>query len=478
MLQNSIIQLSAIALSDAIKNKTLSCEEVMQAYLGQIERLNPQVNAIVSRVDSELLLKQAKEKDQELARGQSVGLLHGLPMAPKDLTATNGIATTLGSPILKNQTNLSDSLMVERLRQSGAIFIGKTNVPEFGLGSHTYNKVFGTTLNAYDLTKSAGGSSGGAAVSLALNMLPVADGSDFGGSLRNPAAWNNVYGLRPSRGRVPALSPELFYDHFSTEGPMARNVQDLAMLLSIQAGYDARAPLSLNEDPTIFTQQLKSSVAGKRIGWLGNYQQYLPMEEGLLEALESSFSYFKDLHIQVEPAQVNFPMEQLWECWLVLRAFITGGKLGSLYQNPANRELMKPEAIWEIEQSLQYSASDVYQASVKRSNWYRAITQLFEQYDYLLLPASQVMPFDTAMDWPKNIAGKSMDTYHRWMEVVIGPTMAGLPVLAMPAGSLNGLPIGFQLIGKPQGELALLQLGDAWQQATPYLQMRPSLLEL
>ncbi|SMC30178.1 amidase [Polynucleobacter kasalickyi] len=476
MPQSPITQLSAVDLSVQIANKNLSCVEVMQAYLAQIDRFNPQVNAIVSAVDSESLLQQAQEKDQELARGRYFGCLHGLPMAPKDLTATKGIATTLGSPLLKNQTNLSDSLMVERLRQSGAILIGKTNVPEFGLGSHTYNKLFGTTLNAYDLTKSAGGSSGGAAVSLALNMLPVADGSDFGGSLRNPAAWNNVYGMRPSRGRVPAISPELFYDHFSTEGPMARNVQDLAMLLSIQSGYDARVPLSLTEDPKVFTGNLETSVAGKKIAWLGNYQNYLPMEEGLLDALEASFSYFKDLQVQVEPAQVNFPLEQLWECWLVLRAFITGGKLGSLYQTPANRELMKPEAIWEIEQSLQYSAVDVYQASVKRSNWYRAITQLFGQYDYLLLPAAQVMPFDTAMDWPKNIAGKTMDTYHRWMEVVIGPTMAGLPVLAIPAGSLHGLPIGFQLIGKPQAELDLLHLGYAWQQATPYLQNRPSIL--
>ncbi len=476
MSNNSLIQLPAKELSEKIANKSISCLEVMQAYLAQIHAINPKVNAIISMVAEEELLRQAQEKDQELARGLYRGGLHGLPMAPKDLTATKGIATTLGSPLLKNQMQLPDSIMVERLRRNGAVLIGKTNVPEFGLGSHTYNQVFGTTLNAYDLSKSAGGSSGGAAVSLALNMLPLADGSDFGGSLRNPAAWNNVYGLRPSRGRVPANSPELFYDHFSTEGPMARNIQDLAMLLSVQAGYDARAPLSLNEDPKVFNQPLDSVLTGKKIAWLGNYRNYLPMEEGLLSALEASFSYFKDLQVEIMPAKVNYPLEQLWECWSVLRPFITGGKLAGLFQIEANRGQMKPEAIWEIEQSQKYSAHDVYLASAKRSAWYKAMMQLFENHDYLLLPASQVMPFDANMDWPKNIAGHAMDTYHRWMEVVIGPTMAGLPVLAMPAGTFQGLPIGLQLIGKPQGELALLQLGYAWQQATPFLQQRPTIL--
>ena len=398
-------------------------------------------------------------------------------MAPKDLTATYGIATTLGSPLLKNQTQLSDSIMVERLRKNGAILIGKTNVPEFGLGSHTYNPVFGTTLNAYDQSKSAGGSSGGAAVSLALNMLPVADGSDFGGSLRNPAAWNNVYGLRPSRGRVPATGPEVFYDHFSTEGPMARNVQDLAMLLSVQAGYDQRAPLSLTTEGKVFAQSLQSNMVGKKVAWLGDFHGYLPMEPGLLGALENALGYFKDLQVEVEAQKVHYPIEQLWEFWLVLRAFITSGKLASLYQEESNRALLKPEAIWEIEQSQRYSAQEVYRASVLRTSWYKAITQLFEQYDYLLLPATQVMPFDAKLHWPKEIAGRKMDTYHRWMEVVIGPTMAGLPVLAIPAGMHQGLPIGLQLIGKPQGEMELLQMGYAWEQATPFKDFRPNLLQ-
>lgn len=468
-MSTAIIELTAKELSQQIAKKEVSCVEVMGAYLAQIQIYNPQVNAIVSQLSHEVLMTEASAKDTALAKGDYQGVLHGLPIAPKDLTATKGIATTLGSPLLKDQTNVSDSIMVERMRANGAIFIGKTNVPEFGLGSHTYNSLFGTTLNAFDDTKTAGGSSGGAAVSLALKMLPLADGSDFGGSLRNPAAWNNVYGLRPSRGRVPAgVSPEAYYDQFSTEGPMARNVPDLAMLLSVQAGYDQRAPLSLREDPTIFGQNLEANMAGRKIAWLGNYQNYLPMEEGLLGSLETALPYFKDLHVELDTAHVDFPLEKLWDCWLILRAFIVGGKLAGLYQNPANRGLMKPEAIWEIEQSHRYSANDVYFASVIRTSWYRAIMQLFDRYDYLLLPAAQVTPFDSQLDWPKTIAGQTMDTYHRWMEVVIGPTMAGLPVLSIPAGIKDGLPMGLQLIGKPQAEWALLQMGYAWQQATPF----------
>lgn len=468
---------TACDYSSMIARKEISCGELMQTYLQQIKTYNPKVNAIVSKLPDDMILAQAKQMDQALSEGKYYGFLHGLPLAPKDLTATKGLPTTLGSPILKDQTQLPDSIVVERMRKNGAVFIGKTNVPEFGLGSHTYNPLFGITRNAYDLSKSAGGSSGGAAVSLALHMLPVADGSDFGGSLRNPAAWNNVYGLRPSPGRVPSQAPDTFYDQFSTEGPMARNVPDLAMLLAVQSGYDQRAPLSLKEDSAVFTKNLDIPVTGKKIAWLGDFNHYLPMEEGLLDALESALRYFVDLQVEVIPAQVNYSMENLWQCWLTLRAFIASGKLSILYQKPANRPFMKPEALWEIEQGQSLLASDIYAASVARTSWYRAVMQLFENYDYLLLPATQLNPFPAEWDWPKSIAGKSMDTYHRWMEVVIGPTLAGLPVLAIPAGLHQGLPMGYQLIGKPRGEWELLTLGYAWQRATPFGNMTPSLLE-
>src|ERR1700693_2047652 len=264
---SQIVMLSAAALANAIRSKQLSCLEVMAAYLDQIERLNPHVNAIVVLQDRGSLLAQARERDAQLVRGGPVGPLHGLPHAVKDLQPVKGIRTTQGSPIFKDFVPTTDSLMVERLRNTGAIFIGKTNTPEFGLGSHTYNPVYGITRNAYDQSRSAGGSSGGAAVALALRMLPVADGSDYGGSLRNPAGWNNVVGFRTSIGRVPNDARDVWIPSIGVTGPMARNVPDLALLLSVQAGYDSRAPLAMEGGGRIFQAPLDRAFKGKRIAW-------------------------------------------------------------------------------------------------------------------------------------------------------------------------------------------------------------------
>src|SRR3984893_11614008 len=268
---NDIVTLDATALAAAIHTPKLSCVEVMTAYLDHIAALNPQVNAIVALQDRDALLAQARGRDDQLAHGEYMGPLHGFPHAVKDLQAVKGIRTTQGSPILKDFVPAADSLMVERLRKAGAIFIGKTNAPEFGLGSHTYNAVYGITRNAYDQSRSAGGSSGGAAVALALRMLPVSDGSDYAGSLRNPAGWNNAFGFRTSFGRVAADGRDAFMPTMSVTGPMARNVTALAMLLSVQAGYDARVPLSLDGDGSVFQRRLDRSFKGARIAWVGDF---------------------------------------------------------------------------------------------------------------------------------------------------------------------------------------------------------------
>jgi len=252
-----IVMMDAASLESTIRSRSVSCVEVMNAYLDHIEKLNPKVNAIVALQDRPGLLAQARERDAQLARGESMGPLHGFPHAVKDMQPVKGIRSTSGSPILKEFVPTADSLMVERLRNAGAIIIGKTNTPEFGLGSHTYNPIYGVTRNAYDQSRSAGGSSGGAAVALALRMLPVADGSDYGGSLRNPAGWNNVFGFRTSYGRVPADARDVWLPSMSVLGPMARTVRDLAMLLSVQAGFDPRAPLAIEEDGVIFQQRLE-----------------------------------------------------------------------------------------------------------------------------------------------------------------------------------------------------------------------------
>jgi len=472
---SSITQMTAIELSKAIHARQISCVEVMNAYLERIHQVNPKFNAIISMVEEGGLLQQATDMDRRIGAKESLGWMAGFPLAPKDLTATAGIPTTLGSPILKNNIPKQDSIIVERMKKAGAILIGKTNTPEFGLGSQTYNTVFGTTRNAYDSSKSAGGSSGGTAVALALNMLPVADGSDMGGSLRNPAAWNNIYGMRPSRGRVPfGPTPEVFMEQLGTEGPMARNVEDLAMLLSIQAGYDARAPLSLDESPQRFTQSLERDFSGKRIGWLGNFNGYLTMEPGLLEALEKNIPYLRAIGFEVDEVMPQFDMEKLWDCWLKLRAFLVAGKLKLFYGNSKFKEMLKPEAIWEIEQAENLNAASLYAASEVRSAWYAEMNRLFQTYDYLILPSTQVFAFDADLNWPKEINDVTMDTYHRWMEVVIGPTLAGLPVLNVPAGfDSNGVPIGLQIIGRPRGDLDVLQFGFAWQKATPYQSISP-----
>lgn len=469
---------TAIQLAQAIQSRQVSCVEVMKAYLAQIERLNPKVNAIVSLQPTEGLLAQAAEKDAQLARGERMGWMHGFPQAPKDLANTAGIVTTQGSPILRNNIPKTDAIIVERARRSGAILIGKTNTPEFDLGSHTYNTVFGTTGNAYDPSKSAGGSSGGAAVSLALRMLPVADGSDMMGSLRNPAGWNNVFGLRPSLGRVPfGPAPEVFYQQLGYEGPMGRTVADLAMLLSVQAGHDTRVPLSIDQDPSVFTRPLQRDFKGKRIGWMGDFNGYLPTEPGVMEVCRQSLRHFETLGCTVEEVQPNFAPERLWRTWLTMRGFLLAGIAGPLYMNEKTRAMLKPEAVWEIENGLKLTAADVWQASVDRSAWYQALNALYQKYDYLVLPSAQVFPFDGKQHWPTSIAGKSMDTYHRWMEVVIGGSLAGVPVLGVPAGfGPTGLPMGLQIMGPAQQDLAVLQLGHAWEQATGYTRRLSPLL--
>jgi amidase len=460
---NDVVTLDATALSAAIHTRKLSCVEVMTAYLDHIASLNPQVNAIVALQDRDALLAQARKRDGQLAHGESMGPLHGFPHAVKDLQAVKGILTTQGSPILKDFVPAADSLMVGRLRKAGAIFIGKTNAPEFGLGSHTYNPVYGITRNAYDPTKSAGGSSGGAAVSLALRMLPVADGSDYGGSLRNPSGWNNILGFRTSIGRIPYDSRDTWLPTMSVTGPMARNVTDLAMLLSVQAGYDARVPLSLDGDGSL-SARLDHSFKGTRIAWVGDFKGHTPCESQIIEVCRKAARSFESLGCTVEEAIPEFDLDAVWKAVIRLRAWQSGSPLLAFYQDPAKRALLKPEAVYEIETGLKQSAYDITAASVVRNDWTQAVLRFFERYDYFIAPTAQVFPFDVAQHWPQEIAGRKMETYHEWMKAALLITMCGSPALAVPAGfSDQGLPIGIQLVGPNRQEFNLLQLAYAYE---------------
>ena len=469
-------RLDTAALSAAIARGELSCRELMAACLDRIEALNPRVNAIVSLRPREDLLAEAEARDAQHRRGEPLGLLHGFPMAIKDLAATAGLRTTQGSPLFAHQLPLQDSLMVERMKAAGGIVIGKTNTPEFGLGSHTYNRVFGTTTNAWDPSRSAGGSSGGAAVSLALRLQPVADGSDMLGSLRNPAAFNHVFGLRPSAGRVPHAPPaDQFINQLSTDGPMGRRVADVARLLAVQAGPDSRAPLSLADDPAVFAQPRPPSEAelrGCRIGWLGDLGGHLPIEPGILALCEQGLRRFEALGCSVEAIPLGFSAPRVWDTWLAWRRWLVAGKLRALHQDPLQRAQLKPEAVWEVEQGLAMSAADAHAASQARSDLYQHLLGLYARFDLLVLPSAQVWPFDARIDWPRAINGTPMDTYHRWMEVVILPTLAGLPAMSVPLGFSAadtapgvpaGLPMGMQLIGPPRGDLAVLRWAMAYE---------------
>ncbi len=474
-----IVMMSAVSLGDAIHSRGVSCVEVMNAYLDHIDKLNPAVNAIVARQDRSALLREASERDAQLARGESMGPLHGFPHAVKDTQPVKGIRSTSGSPILKDFVPTADSLMVERLRKAGAIIIGKTNTPEFGLGSHTYNPVYGATRNAYNSSRSAGGSSGGAAVALALRMLPVADGSDYGGSLRNPAGWNNVLGLRTSYGRVPADARDVWLPSMSVLGPMARTVTDLAMLLSVLAGFDARAPLAIVEDGTVFRERLERNFNGTRVAWAGDFKGYTPCEPEAINLCKNALRAFESIGCVVEEAVPDYPLEAVWNAVLTLRSWQQGGALIAYYNDPAKRVMLKPEAIFEIERGLKLCAYDVTAASIVRSEWHHAVRRFFDRYDYFIAPTAQLFPFDINLRWPTEIAGKKMTTYHEWMKAMFLITMSGCPALAVPAGfGSEGLPMGIQIVAPIHKEFACLQLAYAYELATLWASTHlPSLLE-
>ena len=469
-------EISADALSQAIHSKQVSCREVMQITLNQIAQHNPQSNALVSLADGDDLLRQADERDAQLARGESMGWMHGMPQAMKDLSHVAGFRTTLGSPLMRDVVASEDGLMASRMKASGCIVIGKTNTPELGLGSHTFNEVFGATRNAWDAGKTAGGSSGGAAVALAQRMLPVADGSDFMGSLRNPAGWNHIFGLRPSQGRVPMVpAQDVWISQLGTEGPMGRSVRDVAMLLSVQAGQHPAAPLSIAQDGQAFTAPLDCDIKGQRIGWLGDLNGYLPMEDGVMATCLSALKSLDSMGCHTETTDLGMAPEKVWDAWLVWRQALVGPRVAPFMLKPENHSLVKPEARWEYEQSLRLSGAQLMSASAARSQFYQQMLQLFERFDVLAIPAAQVWPFEVSERWPKQINGRAMDTYHRWMEVVIYATFAGLPCISVPAGfGPQGLPMGLQLIGKPQGDFALLQLAHAYEQANlDMIRLRP-----
>ena len=448
----------------------MSAVEVMDAHIARIGRHNPKLNAIVTFLP-EPALAAARTLDGALARGAAPGALAGLPIAHKDLVPTRGVRTTFGSPIFKDFVPEADAIIVERLRRAGAIMVGKTNTPEFGAGSQTFNTVFGATRNPYDLGKTCGGSSGGAAAALAAGLLPVADGSDFGGSLRNPASFCNIVGLRPSAGRVPGWPSLSAWFDMPVLGPMARTVTDVALMLSAMAGPDPRAPISLQQDGAMFAQPLGRDFKNARIAWSSDLGG-LPLEPEVRRVTEAQRRVFVDLGCIVEEATPD--LSDADEVFRVLRAWDFELSFGELLRK--YRPLMKDTVIWNIEQGAKLTGAQVGAAEIKRTRIYHRMREFMQTYDYLVAPVAQVLPFDVDLPFPTCVEGVPFTTYLDWMKSCYLITVTGAPAMSVPCGfSSGGLPVGLQIIGRHRQEFELLQMAFAFEQATGCWKRRPPL---
>ncbi len=473
MSESEICFMTATEMVQRIHARDLSSRDVMEAHLSQIERVNPKVNAIVTRISSEQLIKRAKTADEQQAGGKPIGPLHGLPIAHKDLVLTRDLRTTFGSLIYKDNVPNQDALIVERLRKAGAITIGKTNTPEFGAGSQTYNKVFGETLNPYDRTKTCGGSSGGAAVALACGMIPLADGSDMGGSLRNPANYCNIVGFRTSPGRVPVWPSQVAWFPLLVQGPMARTVEDVALMLSTIAGPDRRSPISIAQSGCLFARSLQRDFKGVRIAWSRDLG-VLPVDSRVTEVLEDQWHVFEDLGCIIEEGQPDFSCaDEIFKVW---RAWYFALEFGELLR--PYRELIGDSVVWNIEEGLKLTGSQLGQVEVKRTELYHRVREFMETHEFLILPVNQVPPFDINHHWVREINGVEMKSYIDWMKSCYYITITGLPAISVPCGfTRNGLPVGIQIVGRHNDDLGVLQLAHAFEQATMVWKYRPSVAE-
>ncbi len=467
---SSICFMSAVEMARLIRAKKLSAREVHEAHLKQIERVNPKVNAIVTLV-ADMARDAAAKADERQARGEELGPLHGLPVAHKDLLETRGIRTTFGSPLYKDYIPTEDDIVVERMSRAGAITIGKTNTPEFGAGSQTFNTVFGATRNPYDLTKTCGGSSGGAAVALACGLVPVASGSDTGGSLRNPAAFCNVAGFRPSIGRVPSPKAAFAWWTLSTEGCLGRSFADLAYSLSAIAGPDPRAPLSISEPGEMFARPLDRSFKGVRVAWFKDLGG-VPFDPRVRAVVDGHRATFESLGCIVEQAEPDFAPAEI--AFRALRAWNSANMYGArLREHP---DAFKDTLKGEIEEGLRLSGTDVARAETLHSQLWRAFQAFLEKYEYFVLPTSQLPPFDVNTPYPTEIAGVKFTNYIDWMKSCWYISATGNPAASVPGGfTPEGLPVGVQIVGRNKQDFSVLQMAHAFELATGFGKKRPAI---
>jgi amidase len=462
----------ATVLAGLLRDKKVSARELLEAHLDRIERVNPSINAIVT-LDVEGARSQAARADEALARGQVLGVLHGLPAAHKDTHATGGMRTTSGSPTLADHVPPKDELVVARMRAAGAVRVGKTNVPEFAAGSHTFNPVFGVTRNPYALDRSAGGSSGGAAAALAAGLVPVAEGSDMGGSLRNPAAFCNVVGLRPTPGRVPQHPAVDGWSTLSVQGPMGRTVADVALGLSAIAGPDPRVPISLQDEPSTFASPLPDALPnGLRVAWAPTLGGRVPVDADVREQLARVPEVFEGLGARVSEDCPDLGYAD--EVFGTLRAWLFELQLGEVARR--HPEQVKQAIHWNVEKGQQLSGADVARAEAKHTRLYEKVVEFFERYDVLLAPTTQVVPFDVDQEYPTLVDGQQQESYLDWMRSCTLISATGAPALSVPAGfTPSGLPVGLQIIGPPRADRRVLEVGHVFERATSYGERRPQL---
>jgi amidase len=469
---DEICFMRAVDIMEAIRKRKLSSREVMGAYLKQIGRVNPKVNAIVTLAPEERLMAEAAEADEALARGKWLGPLHGLPVGVKDLHETSGMRTTYGSPLHKDYVPDFDCRVVQREKAAGAIVIGKTNVPEFGLGSQTFNKVFGATHNPYDLTKTCGGSTGGGAAALACGMVPLADGSDMGGSLRNPPNFCNVVGIRPSVGRVSNVPTHMGWFTLAVQGPVARNVTDCAFFLSVLAGYDHHSPISIDQTGAQFAQPLgERSFKGVRVAMFKDLG--LPWEAEVRSAVQAQRKVFESLGCIVEEAEPDFSDAN--ECFVALRHWSTELAFGDLLA--AQGSQLNEYIHWHVEEGRKLTGPYLARLEAKRTALYQRLCGFKGEYEFFIMPVNQVLPFDVNVHYPTEIAGVKMESYIAWMKSAYYVSVTGNPALSVPcAFSASGLPIGMQIVGRQHDDFGVLQLAYAFEQATNIGKRRPGVV--
>jgi amidase len=447
---------SATQLARMIRSREISVRETMLAFLSRIDRLNPKLNAIVGRLEELACLSAASAADRAIADGRFVGRLHGLPVAIKDLEPLAGFPWTRGSLAYRDAVATEDSAIVQRLKAAGAIPIGKTNVPEFGMGSHTYNRVHGVTRNPWNLAKTAGGSSGGAAAAVAAGLLSFADGSDFGGSLRNPANFTNIVGMRPSIGLVPDAPNPLPGVGFGVKGPLARSVEDLALVLSVLSDAD-------------FTLDLDRDVRGLRIAWAPDLGG-LPVDRQVRRIVDAQRYVFEDLGCRVHDAAPEF--HGVDEFFMTIRAARSWKTLGPLLDT--HRDELKPEAVWEIEAGSHVTDTKLASAMERYAAFVEQMRRFHETFHYLVCVVNQVPPFDVTGDWPHDIAGVQMDHYIAWMKSAYWISATAGPAISVPAGFTgDGLPVGIQIVGARGNDAGVLRLAHAFEQATNVGRRRP-----